>query len=293
MYVVTGVTGNTGAAVADSLLERGVPVRVVVRDRSKATNWAERGAEVVVADLVDASSLVQAFEGAQAAYVLNPPAYHAEDMFAQAGRIGDALLQAVRKSGLTKVVLLSAIGAHIPEGTGNIITNFMLEQSLRKLAIPVTFVRAAWFMENWASVLPPAANDGVLPSFVAPLDGAFPMVAAKDIGRVSADAMLDERGGMRVIEIEGPEKYSPNDVADACAKILNRRVQAVALPEAEWPDILAAAQFSGRTITAWIEMLSAFNKGVIVSEGKGVDKIKGTTSIEEAVANLIRKMRTS
>jgi hypothetical protein len=35
MFVVTGVTGNTGSVVASTLLAAGKPVRVVVRDAKK------------------------------------------------------------------------------------------------------------------------------------------------------------------------------------------------------------------------------------------------------------------
>ena len=52
MYVVAGVSGNTGSVVADTLLAQKLPVRVVVRDEAKGAPWKAKGAEVAIADLL-------------------------------------------------------------------------------------------------------------------------------------------------------------------------------------------------------------------------------------------------
>jgi uncharacterized protein YbjT (DUF2867 family) len=41
MFTILGVTGNTGSAVARTLLEHGRKIRVVVRDEKKAAPWRE------------------------------------------------------------------------------------------------------------------------------------------------------------------------------------------------------------------------------------------------------------
>ncbi len=60
MYVVAGVTGQTGSAVAETLLGQGKAVRVIVRSAEKGETWRARGAEVAVASLEDANSLRKA-----------------------------------------------------------------------------------------------------------------------------------------------------------------------------------------------------------------------------------------
>lgn len=57
MYVVGGVTGHTGSLIAQTLLERGEPVRAIVRNREQIYQWKERGAEVVLADFNDDQAL--------------------------------------------------------------------------------------------------------------------------------------------------------------------------------------------------------------------------------------------
>src|SRR5215470_12476511 len=73
--LVTGATGNTGGAVISELLQRGVPVRAMVRTRDQRSAALEaRGAQVVVADMFDPDQLTAAMRGMQRAYYVPP--YH-------------------------------------------------------------------------------------------------------------------------------------------------------------------------------------------------------------------------
>ena len=47
MFVVFGATGQTGSAVADTLLEKKLPVRVVLRSAKAADAWRAKGAELL------------------------------------------------------------------------------------------------------------------------------------------------------------------------------------------------------------------------------------------------------
>ncbi|MCL1464083.1 NmrA family NAD(P)-binding protein [Argonema galeatum] len=287
IYVVLGATGQTGGAVANTLIEHGASVRVVVRNASKGESWAQRGAEVAVADVTDVGAMTQAFSGAKGAYLLNPPDYQADDMFAVAENVGVALQEAVQNAGLSKLVVLSSVGAHLPEGTGNIRTTWIFEQRFRQIDLPIAFVRCAYFMENWASVASVAASEGVMPSFLSPLDRAIPMVAAADIGRVCAESLLETWSGTRTIELQGPQSYSPNDVAAGFAQALGRPVQAVEVPESDWAHLLAQFGNSPGAIVGWSEMLRGFNTGHIIFEDEGTTHLKGRVTIEDAIGSFI------
>ena len=285
MHAVLGVSGNTGGATARALLEHGAAVRAVVRDSSRGADWTARGAEVAVADLADVSSLVRAFEGADSAFVLNPPAYTMPDMFSRAELLAAGIAEAARRAGLPRLVVLSSIGAHLASGNGNIRTNAIFERVLGALDLPVVFLRPAYFMENWAWVAPAAAQGGVLPSFLAPTSRRIPMVAVRDVGAAAAGAMLDENLN-GVIELEGPRACSPDDAAAAFALALGRPVSAVAVPESEWAPTLAKSGFSPRTIEAWVELFRGFNNGVVDFERRASAPVRGTVPIEAAVRML-------
>ena len=103
----------------------------------------------------------------------------------------------------------------------------------------------------------------MLPSFLAPLDRAIPMVATADIGRAAAEALREDWAGQRTIALQGPAAYSPDDVAAAFARALGRPVQAVAVPEAGWAEALSHGGFSARSVAGFTEMMRGLNGGHI------------------------------
>ncbi|MEO8659919.1 MAG: NmrA family NAD(P)-binding protein [Bryobacteraceae bacterium] len=287
MYVVSGVSGNTGAIVAQTLIDRGVPVRVVVRKEGKGAKWAAKGAQVSVADLADGAAMTQAFAGAAGAYVLNPPAYGVADPFARAGEVAAALAAAAKAAAVPKLAVLSSVGSQHAAGTGMIRTNHIMETVLRDAAPSVVFVRCAYFMENWAPMLGVVSAMGNLPSFLLPLDRAIPMVSPKDIGRVSADALLEEWNGTRIAELEGPARYSPNDVAAAFAKAVGSEVTPLAVPEAQWSSLMQMGGIPKQSVPYMVEMFQGVNSGLTDFEGAGASHIYGRVTLEEAIAGII------
>ena len=120
MFVIMGATGNTGSAVAETLLSWKQPVRIVVRSADKGASWKAKGAEIAVASLDDVSALTKAFEGANGLYLLVPPNYGASLWLADQRARMDRAAEAVKSSGIGHVVFLSSVGGHIAEGTGPI-----------------------------------------------------------------------------------------------------------------------------------------------------------------------------
>ena len=274
MYVIAGVTGHTGSAAADELLKRGEPVRVIVRDASKAERWEKKGADVAVADLSDSAALARALAGAEGAYFLIPPQYGVEDLLEAQKPIIEAVARAVRESRVPHVVLLSSIGAQQPRGTGPVVTLHRAEKALRDAANNLTLLRAGYFLENWAPVLGEAREKGVLPTFLTP-GRAVPMVATIDIGRAAAAALLDPPSGVRVVELAGPRDLTPEDVAGALARRLSREVKLLPLPAEAATGAFQAAGFPRRTAELFAEMYGAVNSGDMDWERGGAVSSRG------------------
>jgi uncharacterized protein YbjT (DUF2867 family) len=263
LFVVTGATGRTGSAAARTLLDAGKRVRVVVRDKSKGDVWTALGAEVAVADFLDHAALCEAFSGAAGAYIVSPPQYSSENLFSQAESMAYTIVGAAKVAKLPKLVALSSIGAEQPGGTGWIAMNRMLEGGLSDAGLPVTFLRAAYFMENWGALVKMAIHQRRLPSFLSPLDKKFPMVATEDIGRIAAETLCEDWEGVRAIDLEGPARYSPNDIAEHLSLKLGKEVQPVSIPESDWARSIAGQGFSSAAISGFIEMTQGINSGHI------------------------------
>jgi NAD(P)H dehydrogenase (quinone) len=135
-----------------------------------------------------------AFASADGVFLMTPPNYDPEPGFPQTRANAIAIEKAIVAARPGKVVFLSTVGAQVAEP--NLLNNSkMTEETLRQLPVPVAFLRAGWFMENafWDVE---AARNGVVPSFLQPLDHVIPMVATGDIGRTAA-ALLQEDCGAR------------------------------------------------------------------------------------------------
>src|ERR1700729_3229666 len=239
MYAITGITGKVGGALAQTLLTANKSVRAVVRDESKAKEWAERGCEVALASMEDVRALSAAFKGAEGVFILPPSEFDPLPGFPEARAVIDAVRSALESASPAKVVCLSTIGAQASQP--NLLTSrTLMEQALGKASMPVAFLRPAWFMENAAWDVESARDSGVIHSFLQPLDRAVPMVSTDDVGRAAA-ALLQERWvGQRVVELEGPQRVSPNRLAAAFAKALGTPVRAEAVPREQWESIFRA-----------------------------------------------------
>jgi len=284
MYIVSGATGHTGAVVAKTLLKKGLPVRVIVRSQEKGAEFAKLGAEVAVADLQDAEALTEALSGGKVLYLMNPPAYGSEDQFAELEKVIEAFQAAIKNSALEKIVVLSSIGSQLASGTGNILTTYKLEQAFGDLDIPVTFIRAGSFMENWNGVLETAKTAGVLPSFYQPLNLKIPQVAAADIGHVAAESMQEKTDGKEVKELAG-FWTSPEETAEAVGKVLGKEVKAVPVPEDQWVGILANHN-SPKNAASLAEMFAGFNSGHIKFETE--NQIAGKITIEDYMREALK-----
>ena len=283
MFVINGITGKVGGRVADILLEAGLPVRALVRSVDKGASWKARGCEIaLVPDAADAQSLAQAFAGATGVFLMNPPNYDSERDFPDIQRSAKASAEAIAKAKPDKIVLLSTIGAHVQEF--NLLNRSTLfEHMLANAGVPVAFLRPAWFMENAAWDLA-GARSGRIESYLQPLDRKIDMVSTKDIGRAAADLLREEWSGVRIVELSGPQKYSPRDEAAAFATALGRDVKVVEVPRAEWEQRFRREGMQHPE--ARIRMLDGFNEGWIDFQGEGTERRTGTVELARIVSEL-------
>jgi uncharacterized protein YbjT (DUF2867 family) len=286
MFAVAGVTGHTGSAAARALLERSRPVRVILRRREQGAPWAAQGADVAVASLDDATALATALAGIEAAYLLLPPKYAEPDVLAAQARTADAIAEAVQTSGVGRVVFLSSHGANRDSGTGPVRALHYAEMQLTSTGVPVTMLRAPYFLENWAGVFPMAREEGVLPTFI-PVDRAIPTAVTGDIGRIAADALTRPHRGVRIIEIEGPERVSPRQVAQTVSAHLGRSVSPVATPLDAVVPTFTALGVSENAALLFREMYEAVNDGRMAPLGPPAEQARGTTPLAEGVALLL------
>ena len=198
-----------------------------------------------------------------------------------------SLKTALERADPGKVVYLSTIGAQAREA--NLLTQHtIIETALSNGPVPITFLRPAWFMENFLGDVTAARETGIIPSFLQPLAKPVPMVATVDIGTVAARIMQEQWDGLRTVDLEGPERVSPNMAAVAFAKVLRRSVKMDAVPRTEWEALFRSQGM--KNPAPRMRMLDGFNEGWINFERSAV---KGPTRLETVLEALVASTEPS
>jgi NAD(P)H dehydrogenase (quinone) len=285
MFAITGITGQVGGEVARNLLAAHQTVRAVVRDVGKGKAWAERGCHLVSADINDAAALTAAFKGVDGVFVLVPPNFDPSPDFREARTVAATLSSTLEAARPSKVVYLSTIGAQATRS--NLLTQHtVIEEALRNLSVPITFLRPGWFMENSSWDVAPAKN-GVIQSFLQPLDKPVPMVATADIGRLAAELLQETWNGHRVVELEGPHRVTPKEIAASFANLLGSPVKVEAVPRENWESLFRSQGM--KNTEPRIQMLDGFNEGWIEFEGKQAGSRKGNVALDMVLRTLIER----
>ena len=206
--LVIGATGQQGAAATRRLLKAGWQVRALTRNMSQpsARELADQGAALVEGDLDKPQSVRHAFDDCYGVFCVLT--------FKEGGvrgevRQGCAAAQAAADAGVQHFIYSSVGGADRNTGIPHFESKWTVEQKIRDLHLPATFIRPVWFMDNFRNWMLDPILGGELKLPVRP-DRRLQMVAVDDIGHVAADCFdhRDEFLG-RAIELAGDEMTLP------------------------------------------------------------------------------------
>jgi uncharacterized protein YbjT (DUF2867 family) len=263
MYVIFGGTGHTGYEVANKLLSNGKKVRVVGRNLDHLKPLAAKGAEPFVADVTDKDSVVKAFAGAQAVYVMFPPNEKAQDYLAQADQMTEAYAFAIQKNKVKYAVSLSSIGADKAEKTGPIVGLHRLEERLNRISgLNTLHLRAAYFMENTLGQADAIAQMGSTAGLLRP-GLKIPCIAARDIGDFAGDALSRlDFAGHQVQELHGQRDISYGEITSVIGKAIAKPdLKYQQLSSEQFRDTLVRIGMSDNVAGALTELAQAIDSG--------------------------------
>lgn len=249
---VFGATGQQGSAVVDALLDRGSPVRALVRDPSsdRARNLAERGAELVHADADQPATITAALAETAAFFYLTTPA--GPDATEGETRRGIAIADAAAASDTGHIVFSSVGGAERDTGIAHFDSKYLVEEHLRALPVPVTIIRPVFFMENLRWSGSSVEGDQLVVRLPLPDGIALQMISVRDIGRVAAAILTGGGRGGEAIEIAGDE-LTGSQIAHALGAQVGLPARYEALPA----EVLAG-QGDSEAMFRWFAQLPAY-----------------------------------
>jgi uncharacterized protein YbjT (DUF2867 family) len=149
----------------------------------------------------------------------------------------------------------------------------------------VVFSRGAYFLSNWDSVLPSARDDGRLPTMLDP-DTPIPMVAPADLGTLAAGLLTAATPETGIRHVEGPEPYSPRDVAAAFTGALGRPVEVAVVPRSECESTFRGFGFSEAAAQSYAGMTAAASEAHTDDVD---DVVRGQTTMREYIEALVRR----
>ncbi|MEU4600124.1 NmrA/HSCARG family protein [Nocardia sp. NPDC023988] len=235
--LITGATGKQGGVTARRLLADGHRVRALVRDPHSpaARALAEVGADLVVGDFDDPTSLRAAAKGTRAVFLIPPADYGPSGWTAgDEARRGIAMIEAARAAEVDQIVF-SGIATMGPAESWGQEGKRRIEDAIRAAGLRYTLLRPVRFMENYLMHGSPV--DGIRAGgehrHLFPADRPLQMIALDDIAAFAALAFADPDGWYgRELELAG-EAITPSEAAAAISVAIGRPIHYREVSEAE------------------------------------------------------------
>lgn len=283
-YTILGASGHIGHIIVQELLKKGHHVKALGRKHQKLEPLKALGAEIIdCKDFTQSDLILEALQNSDAAFCMIPPMLEVDDPVAYQNKVGEAIAEAVRKSGIKYVVNLSSIGAQYNEETGPVKLLALQEQRLNKINnLNVLHMRPSFFMENLLNTIPVIIHAGVLGTPIKP-DYRMPMIATQDVGLKIAEILdrLDFKGHP-IFDYAGPFDYTMNEATKILGKAIGKpdlKYHQLSYPEAL--SNLTAAGMSIKAANLMIELYQAINDNRLIFSKELFQDHRGKTNLEE------------
>jgi uncharacterized protein YbjT (DUF2867 family) len=206
-YVLAGSTGHITKPLAINLAKAGHQVRIITSKPANAEQIKQLGATPLIGSVEDINFLQQAFADADAVYLMIPPKWTVTDWLAYQKVVADNFTEAIQANNITKVLVLSSVGAHMINGAGPVDGLAYLEKLLNKLEdVQTVFLRPSYFYYNLFSMIPLIKNMGIMGSNI-PADHKIALTHTNDIADVATDVLLNNKfNGKQIIYIASDER---------------------------------------------------------------------------------------
>ncbi len=214
---ITGATGNIGMALLKALtriehrLSISAGVRDIVKDKDKVHQFSARP---VLFDFNDPVTYKDALENMEIIFLLRPP------QISDVAKYFEPLIDTIKKSSIKHIVFLSVQGVE----KSKLIPHHKIEKLILESQIPFTFLRPAYFMQNFTGNLHyDLLEDNRI--FLPAGSAKFTLVDVSDIGEVATVILNDiENHKNKSYELTNNEQLSFEEMAAKLSIGLNRTI---------------------------------------------------------------------
>jgi uncharacterized protein YbjT (DUF2867 family) len=253
MILVTGATGLNGGVLVRLLSARGVPVRALVRNPTKAAALASLpNVEVVEGDMARPETLPEPLRGVDRAMLISssdPAMLEVQSNF----------IEAAATAGVKHVVKLSGIMPEVDSPFRFARMHGEAERRLELSGMAFTHLRAGEFMHAYFRQVPAIVAKG---AFFLPMEDA--RIASIDVGDIAefAAEMLTTPGHEgKIYPLTGPAALSMAEVAEKLSAATGKPIRYVNVAPDEATRAQLAAGMPRFTAEALAELFAERRKG--------------------------------
>ena len=288
--LVTSAAGKTGQHVVTQLLQKGFPVRALVRKLDRRSDeLSQAGADIFEGNQYSLSDMRRAMQGVKRAYQCAPTAPNGLHFNA-------VFTAAAHEAGLEHVVTLGQWLSSV-DHPSLFTREVYISDALIRMSpkFTVTSVNPGWFADNYTMVLDMAAHLGLFTMPLGPGDekkNAPP--SNQDIASVAVAALTDpSTHAGKTYRPTGPELMSPNDIAAAMGRALGRKVSYMNISEKMMTKALRAlppSNYSEAAVSQLAIYADEYRRGSFAVNAPTDDVLKIGGQAPEAFESIVRRV---
>lgn len=278
--VITGSLGHIGKPLAEELLRKTHAVTVISSNSEKRFAIESLGARAAIGSVEDVDFLIKTFTGADAVYCMTPPNFSKADQIDYYTGVASNYAEAIRQSGIKRVIYLSSYGAHLPSGTGFITGSHKAENILNAIAdIEITHIRPTFFYYNLLGFIPMIKAAGFIGAVYGGKD-KLAMVSPRDIAVAIVEEITQPSGSS--VRYVSSDDRTCNEIASVLGSVIGT-------PDLTWivlpPEkVLQSLQANGMPQNAaenLVELGLAIHSGALRADFEKETHHKGEVSLEQ------------
>jgi len=216
--LITGATGNVGIAVVSALkiIDHPLEIYAGIRDTTFGNEkLANFNIKNIKFDLTNSETFALALENIDLLFLLRPP------QISDVNKYFAPLIETAKQASVKHIVFLSVQGVE----KSKIIPHHKIEKLIVDSQIPYTFLRPAYFMQNFTTTL---RNDIVhhqriyLPAGQA----KFTIIDVEDIGVVTANILTEPQNHInKIYELTNNETLTFSEMAEKISKGIGKTIK--------------------------------------------------------------------
>ncbi len=216
--LITGITGNVGRSIVSSLDNTANEFTILggVRNVQKSYDFLENAnIKPIHFDFEDVESISKALIQTDILFLLRPP--HISD----AKKYFQPILDEAKTKNVKHVVFLSVQGAE----TSSMIPHHKIEKIILESGIDYTFLRPAYFMQNFTTTLREDIIENKL-IYLPAGTAKFTIVDLEDVGKVGASVLTNtNEHKKKAYDLTNQEQLTFGQMADQISEVTGEKIQ--------------------------------------------------------------------